>query len=109
MANITALKSKKAFRQFSRRCRRGSISASELVDALREYLNDRLNLSLGLLTSSETYDILSSNGVSKEKAQRMQEMIKNLEDSIYTGRGQDECQFVEDAKQLIRLIDREIK
>jgi len=109
MANIAALKSKKAFRQFSRRGSRNGISAAELIDALREYLNDRLNLSLGLLTPSEAYEILTSNGVSNEKAQRMQEMIKSLEDSIYTGRGQDECRFVEDARQLIRQIDREIK
>ena len=109
MANVATMKSKKAFRQFSRRCGRGDISAAELIDALREYLNDRLNLSLGLLTSGDAYEILFSNGASREKAQRVQEMIKNLEDFIYTGKGQDQCQFVEDAKQLIRLIDREIK
>jgi hypothetical protein len=109
MGNLAVLKSKKALRQFSKRCGRGGISAVEMINAIRDYLNDRLNLSLGLLTSGEAYDLLSSQGVRHETALKVKETIKELEDTVYTGRGQDECRIVEDIKQLICLIDREVK
>jgi hypothetical protein len=106
--NAAAIKSKKAFRQFKRRCARGGISASELIDAVRKFLNDRLGLSLGLLTSQEIYGLLRENGVSKETAGEMEGMIRDLEDTVYMGRGQEEFRMVEDIKQIIRRIDREI-
>lgn len=107
--NTAAVKSKKAWRQFSRRCGRGGIGATELIDAVREYLNDRLHLSQGLLTSGEAYEILASHGVNRETAGQVREMIRDLEDAVYTGKGRDECRIVEDIKQVIRKLDREIR
>jgi len=108
-SNTAVFKAKKAFRQFSKQCDRGGINATELLDAVREYLNDRLSLSLGSLTSVEVYEILVANNINTETANQVKGLIKNLEDAIYTGRGQDECRIVEYVIQHIRRIDREIK
>ncbi|MDY6955182.1 MAG: BatD family protein, partial [Thermodesulfobacteriota bacterium] len=55
-------KTKKAAGLLIKKCEKGRLSSSDLSEAIRGYLNDRLGLSLGSLTPGEACDILESRG-----------------------------------------------
>ncbi len=72
-------------------------------------MNERFGLSLGSLTSEEAAEILRSEGVSLDTVQKIQAILKRLEDAVYTGKGQKACAFGEDASQLVKQIEKEIR
>ena len=102
-------KTKKAAGLLIKKCGDGKLSSSDLSEAIRGYLNDRLGLSLGSLTPGEAFDILQSRGVSPARAGRLQAFLQRLEDDVYSGRGQDVCHMGEDLPPLIKEIDKEIR
>jgi hypothetical protein len=105
----TALKAKKAAKKCIRRCRQDKASSSDFTLYFRNYLNERFSLSLGSMTSVEAAEILKSKGVSHNTAQKIQNILKGLEDAIYTGNGHNACPLGEDISQLVRQVEKEIQ
>ena len=107
--SIATLTAKKAAKKFIRKCRRDGLSSSDLALFFRNYLNERFGLSLGSLTSEEAAEILKSEGADLDTARKIQSILKDLENAVYTGKGQKACALGEDASQLVRQIEKEIR
>ena len=106
---LALAKTKKAAGLLIKKCENGELSSSDLSEAIRGYVNDRLGLSLGSLTPREAFEILQSRGVSPAQAGRLQAFLQRLEDDVYSGRGLDVCHMGEDLPPLIKEIDKEIR
>lgn len=107
--SVASLTAKKAAKKFVRKCRQDGLSSNDLALCFRDYLNERFGLSLGSLTSEEAAEILKSEGVSLDTAHKIQAILKGLEDAVYTGKGQNACEVREDASQVVRQIEKEIR
>jgi hypothetical protein len=105
----TLARRKKAAGVLMQTCRKDKVSSSDLADAIRQYLNDRLGLSLGSLTPGEAFEILTSRGVRPGTAQKLQVFLQRLEDDIYSGKGQDACHREEDFPKLVKEIEKDIR
>jgi hypothetical protein len=77
--------------------------------AIRNYFNDRFDLSLGALTADEAADLLTTKGVSLKTANRLRKVLRRLEDTVYTGKGDDYCNLGEDMSALMKNIEKEIR
>ncbi len=100
---IRQSRSKNAFRKLSKRCRQDITGCSDLIDAFREYLNSRFNLSIGTLTPDETAKLLRSKGVSTDTIQQIGEYIQRLENAVYAG---DDTKPADAAIELLGLVKR---
>ena len=74
---------------------------------VREYLNNRFSLSYGALTPQEAFEILTSQGVDKKTAERMQIIMQQLENAEYTGQGREAAAADTDLVPLIKRIEKE--
>jgi len=108
-ASMTAAKAKKAAKDFIRQCRRDDLSSNDLISFITDYFNDRFGLTLGSLTPDEAVEIMESKGVSPETTGKMKNVIKTLEDSVYTGKGHANCEMGENIPKLIRQMEKEIR
>jgi len=108
-SSVVTLRAKKAAGRFIRKCRQDGVSSSDLALYFRDYFNERFGLSLGSLTSEEAAEILKSEGAGLDMVQKLQAILKGLEDAVYTGKGQKACALEEDASQLVRQIEKEIR
>ena len=106
---MAVTRARKAAKTFTKQCRQGGLSAGPLAEAMRQYLNERFDLSLGSLTPNEAAQILKSNGVSPDTAKELQAALHRIENAVYTGRGQDACDIGEDIPRLIKQIEKEIR
>jgi len=107
--SLAAVKAKKAAGKFVRQYRKNKTVSGDLSLAVRNYLNERFNLTLGSLTPEEAVRILKSNGVKSDTAQKLYVIIEMLENAIYTGEGNAPCDVGEDVPGLISQIEREIR
>ena len=107
--SMSAARSKRAAKKIIRNCQQDKITHNELILNIREYLNDRFNLSAGSLTYQEAAQILSSNGVTADTVQEMKDLIDNLEDAVYTGRGDEPFDAKERIGDLVKKIEKEIR
>ena len=107
--SLATLTAKKAAKKFVRKCRQDGLSSNDLALSFRNYLNERFGLSLGSLTSEEAAEILKSEGADLDTARKIQAILKGLENAVYTGKGQKACALGEDASQLVRQIEKEIR
>jgi hypothetical protein len=93
-------RSKNAFKKLSKRCRQDISSCADLIDAFRDYLNGRFNLSIGTLTADETETLLQAKGVAADTAKKIRTFIQRLENAVYAG---DDGNPVDAATDLLRL------
>ncbi len=107
--SMTAAKAKKAAKDFIRQCRQDDLSSNDLILYITNYFNNRFGLSLGSLTPDEAAGIMESKGVSPETTNKMKDVIKTLEDAVYTGKGYDGCEMGENIPKLIRQMEKEIR
>lgn len=107
--SVAAARARKAAKVLIQECHKGELSSNHLTSAIRRYLNDRFNLSLGSLTSDEAVDILASRGVNVKTSERLRRTLQELEDAIYTGKGQEPCHMGGDIPELIKQIEKEIR
>jgi len=107
--SLAATKAKKAARNFLQQFRQGELGSSDMISSIRQYLNERFDLSLGTLTANEAVDILRSRRVSFATAERLRKVIESLEDAIYTGKGRETCEIGENIPDLIKQIEKEIR
>ena len=102
-------KAKRAAKDFRKNCRREDLSSSALSLFIRDYMNDRLGLSLGALTPDEASQILKTKGATEDSVEKMVEILQALEDAVYTGKGHLPCEAGNDIENLILKIDKEIR
>ena len=76
---------------------------------IREYLNNRFTLAYGSLTAQEAADIVADRGVSAETADKLLNVMQQLENAEYTGKGMDAAAMGIDLVPLIRKIEKEIR
>jgi hypothetical protein len=107
--SVAAARARKAAKALTQQCRKGELSSNDLTSSIRRYLNERFDLSLGSLTPDEAADIAVSRGVSATTAERLRTALKELEDAIYTGKGQETCDMGGDMPKLIKQIEKEIR
>lgn len=107
--SLGVVRAKKAAKILIRQCRHKGLGSRDLVQCIRIYLNDRFGLSLGSLTPGEAYEVLRSKGVKHDTAQELREMLKRVENDIYTGRGQETCDTAQDIPKLVKQIEKEIR
>ncbi len=106
---LAATKAKKAAGIYIKQCRQGKIDSRELTLLTKDYLNNRFNMSLGSLTPDEAADILTSKGVSPDTAKKLYDILKKLDDTVYTGKGYETCDAGKDMPELIKQIEKEIR
>jgi hypothetical protein len=107
--SVAAARARKAAKTLTQQCRKGELSSNDLTSSIRRYLNERFDLSLGSLTPDEAADIVVSRGVSATTAERLRAALQELEDAIYTGKGQETCDMGGDLPKLIKQIEKEIR
>jgi hypothetical protein len=107
--SVAAARARKAAKILIQECHKGALSSNHLTSAIRRYLNERFNLSLGSLTPDEAADILGSRGVSVKTSEKLRRTLQELEDTIYTGKGKDPCHMGGDIPELIKQIEKEIR
>ena len=107
--SLAAARARKAGKILIQQCRKGELSSNDLTSSIRRYLNERFDLSLGSLTPDEAAHIVGSRGVSDPIAERLRTVLQELEDAIYTGKGQETCNRAGDMPKLIRQIEKEIR
>jgi len=108
-ASLAASRARRAAKELSRRCHKRGLLFSELSEAIRDYVNDRLGLSLGSLTPEEAGTILRARGVSQTTVQELKGLVQRIEDAVYTGKGNEPCHMGKEAPQLIKQIEKEIR
>ena len=98
---------KKAARKFYKQYHKSEHTAVKLLLLIREYLNNRFGLSYGSLTAQEAFEILTSQGVGTETAEKTQKTMQRLENAEYTGKGMEAAAVDADLVPLIKRIEKE--
>lgn len=102
-------RSRNAFRNLSKRCRQDLSGGADLIEAFRDYLNERFNLAIGTLTAAETEKILLSNGADSDTAIAMRSLIERLENAVYAGDDAQPADAVNDLLGFIKTLEKEIQ
>jgi hypothetical protein len=106
-AGRTDMMAKKAARVFFKRYHKSEHTAATLLLLVREYLNNRFSLSYGSLTPQEAFEILTSQGVGTETAEKMKITMQQLENAEYTGKGMEAAAVDTDLVPFIKRIEKE--
>ncbi|MDY6880710.1 MAG: BatD family protein [Thermodesulfobacteriota bacterium] len=104
-----AQKSKKSAGAFYRKCRVNELTSDEMMSSVRQYLNTRFGLFLGSLTAKEAGEILRKRGVSRATAGEFEDLVRGLEDAIYTGEGSRVCHGQEALVDIIKRLEKEAR
>jgi len=102
-------RAKKAARVFMRRCRSQELPPDEMILTIKDYLNDRFGLSIGVLTPNEAEALLIARGLRPETAEKMKDILKRLEDAIYTGKGEAYCRLGEGLPEVVQQVEKELQ
>jgi len=94
---------------FTRTCRRGGLTAEELLQALQEYLSRRLSLARGSLTADEAAALLRSRSVDAGTVGELHETWRRIEDAIYTGQGRETTGAGEALARLVGRIEKDLR
>ena len=98
---------KKAAREFNKQYRSQELSASKLLQLIRDYLNLRFGRAYGALTSQEAVNLLVSQKVGAATVEKMQKIIQQLENAEYTGHGHQTAIIDHDLGALVKQIEKE--
>ena len=80
-----------------------------MMTAVRDYMNDRFQLSLGSLTPTDVPKLLMEQGVHPGTADRLRNVLEELEIRIYTG-GETTCASTSrDILEIIKQIEKELR
>ena len=107
-AAIGIQRARKAAGVFLKACRHEEKDANGMTMAIRDYINDRFQLSLGSLTPADVPGLLMTKGVREHTAVRLQEVLAQLEGRIYTGRESACGPAHQDILEIIKQIEKEI-
>ena len=101
-------RTKKAFSTFKRRCRKDQISYEDLINAFKDYLNDRCGLSIGTLTADDAERILRDQGVNAETAKNMYSLVQRFETAVYAGNALKDAGAAGHLLDLVKRIERDM-
>jgi hypothetical protein len=93
----------------SKRCRQDIAGCSDLIDAFREYLNSRFNLSIGTLTPDETEKLLQAQGVTTDMTQKIGTFIQRLENAVYAGDDTKPADATTELLGLVKKLEKECR
>lgn len=104
-----ATRAKKAARVLIKDTRREELTANDFLEAARHYFNDRFELGLGSLTAHEAQRILVSRGARPETADGFARLLKEAENTIYTGHGKQRFEAAAQIATLVRTLEKEMR
>ncbi|MBW2708457.1 MAG: protein BatD [Deltaproteobacteria bacterium] len=106
---LYAQRARKAAHVFLKGCRRNPKDANGMMTAVRDYMNDRFQLSLGSLTPADIPKLLMEKGVHPDTADKLKKVLEKLEGRIYTG-GETACGSASrDIPDIIQQIEKELR
>ena len=105
---LAQARSKKAFSALKKRCQKEQTSYEDLINAFKEYLNDRCGLSIGTLTADDTERILQDQGVNAETAKNMHSLVQRFETALYAGNNFNDTEATGDLLNLVKRLEKEI-
>ena len=106
---IYAQRARKAAQNFMKECRREKKDANGMMIAVRDYINDRFQLSIGSLTPADVPMLLVERGVAPRTADRLRNVLEELEGRIYTG-GEATCGSATQAiVEIIKQMEKELR
>ena len=101
---------KKALKEFLHQYKQCKLRPDELLSITRNYLNRRFRLNIGTLTCSEAEQLIIQHGGTKETAQRFSQIIKNIEELVYTGQSTHDISTKgNELLKLVKQIEKETK
>lgn len=106
---LAQLRSRNAFKALTKRCRQNQPSCADLIDAFKDYLNDRFSLSIGTLTADDAEKLLQARGVDTETAIKMRSLIRRLENAVYAGENFKHTDAANDLLKLVKELEKEIR
>jgi hypothetical protein len=98
--------SKKAYSALKKRCRKDQTSYEDLINAFKDYLNDRCSLSIGTLTADDAERILRDQGVDAETAKNMRSLVQRFETAVYAGNHFNDSDAVGELLGLVKVIEK---
>ena len=104
-----AMSVRRAFAGFSSTCKRGGLTADELMQALQDYMSQRLSLARGSLTADEVVALLRSRNIDAKTADKLHRLWRELEDAIYTGKGRETTDAAKEFSRLIARIEKDLR
>jgi len=105
---LAQARSKKAFRSLKKRCQKDPTSYEDLINAFKEYLNDRCGLAIGTLTADDTERILRDQGVNTETAKSMHVLVQRFETALYAGNNFNDTEATDNLLGLVKRLEKEI-
>jgi len=103
------IRAKNALRVLKKRCREDTEGCARYIDLLRDYLNDRFQLSLGVLTADEAEKIVLAQGAAVETAKHMRLLMQRLENVVYTGKRDRPAAVARELLALVTTLEKEIR
>jgi len=107
-ARLAQARSKKAYGVLKKLCQKDPTRYEDLINALKEYLNDRCGLSIGTLTADDTERILQDQGVNAETARSMHSLVQRFETALYAGNNVKDAKATGDLLGLVKRLEKEI-
>jgi superfamily II helicase len=101
-------RTKKAFSTLKRHCRKDQSSYEDLINAFKDYLNDRCGLSIGTLTADDAERILRDQGVNAETAKNMHSLVQQFETAVYAGNNFNDAEATGNLLDLVKIIEKDI-
>jgi hypothetical protein len=101
-------RTKKAFSALKRHCRKDQSSYEDLINAFKDYLNDRCGLSIGTLTADDAERILRDQGVNAETAKNMHSLVQQFETAVYAGNNFNDAEATGNLLDLVKIIEKDI-
>ncbi|EFK11304.1 conserved hypothetical protein [delta proteobacterium NaphS2] len=106
---INAQRARKAAQNFMKECRKEKKDADGMIIAVRDYINDRFQLSIGSLTPADVPKLLVERGVDSRTADELRNVLEDLEGRIYTG-GKATCGRTPQAiQEIIKRMEKELR
>jgi hypothetical protein len=108
--NLTAAWSvRRAAAEFTGTCKRSGLTAEELLQALQDYLIQRLSLAHGSLTADEAAALLRARKVDDKAVKELHGAWRRIEDAIYTGKGREATDAGEGLARLVARIEKGLR
>jgi hypothetical protein len=104
-------KARRAAKNFLKFYHREGFEQTELGTAIRNYLNDRFQLSLGVLTPEEAAEILKSRGINPDTASKLRKILTMIDLDTYSGRKAGPLlpeNILREIPELIKRIEKEV-
>jgi hypothetical protein len=93
----------------ARTCKRGALTADELMQALQDYLSQRLALPGGSRTADEAAALLRSRSVDAAAVEELRGIWRRIEDAIYTGKGSETTDAGDALPRVVARIEKDLR